>query len=34
MLRRTDESARPEAPRLGVMLNWFTDARARLTRSE
>jgi eukaryotic-like serine/threonine-protein kinase len=34
MLRRTDESAGPEARRLAVVLNWFTDVRARLAKSE
>ena len=34
MLRRTDESAGPEARRLAVVLNWFTDVRARLARTE
>jgi eukaryotic-like serine/threonine-protein kinase len=34
MLRRTDESVGPEARRLAVVLNWFTDVRARLARSQ
>src|SRR6478672_2184749 len=34
MLRRTDQSAGPEARRLAVVLNWFTEVRARLAKSE
>ena len=34
MLRRTDESAGPEARRLAVVLNWVTEVRARLTGAE
>jgi hypothetical protein len=30
----TVESAGPEARRLAVVLNWFTDVRARLAKSE
>ena len=34
MLRRTAESAGPDARRLVVVLNWFTDVQARLAKAE
>jgi serine/threonine-protein kinase len=34
MLRRTDQSAGPEARRLAVVLNWLTEVRSRLGRKD
>jgi hypothetical protein len=34
MPQRTAEAAGPEARRLVVVLNWFTDVQARLARKE
>jgi hypothetical protein len=34
MLKRTAESAGPEARRLVVVFNWLTDVQARLAKGE